>query len=117
MTPLDHALDAGIGVGEQCGPARVEWGDGIYELSCTVCTATWVGPIGEPCQWCERADARMRAETVRMLLRRPDVDPADGRYDDVITAWGKRLARAVSTGLIDDGTARRAWKRAGDAAA
>jgi hypothetical protein len=35
-----------------------------------------------------------------MLLKPPDVDPADSRYRDTVMAWGYRLDHAVESGLI-----------------
>ena len=44
----------GIGFGFQIGRRRFDWGRRWAELACSLCDASWVGPIGERCYWCER---------------------------------------------------------------
>jgi hypothetical protein len=106
------------GHGYQCGPLRPDWGEGWADLRCDVCAATWVGPIGEPCEWCIRLAedlCRWQAETV---LRPPDdIDPdmhpteLRRRRD----AWAQRLLVAVEAGLVSrqqaKGVATRWWQR------
>lgn len=42
-----------LGIGITWYPA-VGWPPGWRTLRCTVCAASWVGPLGEGCGWCER---------------------------------------------------------------
>lgn len=100
------------GVGIQVGPLRPDYGDGWADLECDECKATWTGPIGESCWWCERAEERMRIWQGEMVLKVPEVDRDDRTFDDVMGAWFKRLKIAVDAGLIDEMKARNAWERA-----
>jgi hypothetical protein len=109
-----HALD---GHGQQTGILRPEYGDGWAELLCDECDATWVGPIGEPCNWCATALENMRRWQAERDLTPPDIDPADERYDAVMTTWGQRLRRAVEAGRVTEQQARNAWERVNRAAA
>jgi hypothetical protein len=104
-----HALD---GHGQQTGILRPEYGDGWAELQCDECDATWVGPIGEPCNWCATALDNMRRWQAEKVLEAPEVDPEDERYDGVMVAWGKRLRVAVEAGIITEQQARTAYERA-----
>ena len=92
----------GCGFGEQHGPLRPDWGSRYADLQCSVCEATWVGPIGEPCSWCADALEHMRAWQAEILLapELPDVD--DERYEAAATAWAERLGRGVRAGLISE---------------
>lgn len=102
----------GIGFGEQHGPLRPDWGQGWAELQCSVCEATWVGPIGEPCTWCVDALDNMRRWQAEMLLD-PDLpDPDDERYQAALEAWAERLGRGVVAGLITQDQATASIKRA-----
>jgi len=47
-----------------------------------------------------------------MLLRRPEIDPDHGEADTVMMAWGERLQRAVTAGVLSRHEAERAWRRA-----
>lgn len=48
-----HLVDeGGIGWGRQCGRLRPDWGPRYADLCCTICFATWTGPVGEACSWC-----------------------------------------------------------------
>jgi hypothetical protein len=70
LTPIRRrvAQRDGIGFGEQVGRRRFDYGERYAELGCNVCGASWVGPIGEACIWCERRAerrARWRVEGAR----------------------------------------------------
>lgn len=92
----------GIGFGEQHGPMRPDWGPRFADLECSVCEATWVGPIGEPCSWCRDALEHMQQWQAEILLdpELPDVD--DQRYEAAVTAWAERLGRGVKAELISE---------------
>jgi hypothetical protein len=109
-----HALD---GHGQQTGILRPEYGDGWAELQCDQCDATWVGPIGEPCNWCATALDNMRKWQAEKVLEAPDVDVDDERYEGVMLGWRERLRVAVAAELISDRQARNAWERVKRAAA
>ena len=100
------------GVGRQTGPRRLDWGDDYADLTCDQCGATWTGRIDSPCQWCRRS-LELLIEHQRDLLRAmPDVDPDDERYRDALTAWGRRIALAVTADLISEHEGRLWWQRA-----
>jgi hypothetical protein len=109
-----HALD---GHGQQTGILRPEYGDGWADLTCDECDATWVGPIGEPCNWCATALDNMRKWQAEKVLEAPDVDVDDERYEGVMLGWRERLRVAVTAELISDQQARNAWERVKRAAA
>lgn len=107
------------GVGEIVGQRRPEYGPDVYDLACD-CGATWSGGPGTPCPWCVAAAERQRHEQRRLLLFPPWLRDGGPRYDelaeidrriwdatrgqtrdaDSLRAWGERLARAVTAGLI-----------------
>jgi hypothetical protein len=100
------------GIGRQAGPLRPDYGPDWAELACDQCSATWVGRIGDPCDWCEKALERMRQWAGEDALRPPEVDPDDIRYDARMAAWAGRLRRAVSVGLILEADAVAALRKA-----
>jgi hypothetical protein len=100
------------GVGEQHGPLRPDYGPDWAELICDKCDATWVAIIGSNCLWCQRALENMCRWQAELTLRLPDIDPDDQRYDNAMTAWAQRLARAVNAQLITEAKARLALARA-----
>jgi hypothetical protein len=104
-----HALD---GHGQQAGILRPEYGDGWAELTCDECDATWVGPIGEACNWCATALDNMRKWQAEKVLLCPEVDVEDERYVGVMEAWGQRLHVAVTAGLVTADQARLTYERA-----
>lgn len=96
-----------IGIGRIIGDGT----NGHHQLGCRVCSATWIGPAGEQCWWCERTYVAMLQYQVELVLRAPEVDRADTNYDNRMTAWTERVAVAVKAGIIDAETARRTIAR------
>lgn len=99
------------GNGRQSGALRPDFGPGWAELTCPDCGAGWVGPIGEPCGYCQRVVELMREHQAELVARPPDVDSDDQRYAAAIAAWGQRLHRAVAAGLLTRGRARAIYER------
>jgi hypothetical protein len=106
-----HALD---GHGQQAGILRPEYGDGWAELQCDECDATWVGPIGEACNWCATALDNMRRWQAEKVLEAPEYDIDDANYLTAVERWRERLHRAASddAGLITPVRARIAYEQA-----
>jgi hypothetical protein len=101
----------GTGFGEQVGPLRPDWGEHYADLQCSVCEAGWVGPIGEPCTWCQDALEHMQQWQAEILLH-PDLpDPSDARYEAAAIAWAERVGRGVTAGLVTPQQAIRALER------
>lgn len=115
------------------GVPRPDHGDGMTQVVCDVCFASWVGIPGDPCGWCERRAARVREERRQDLLHPrwlPGQDDArywslseiDGqvwdrtrgirRDPEVRRLWAHALRRGVRDGLISDVEARVAITRA-----
>jgi hypothetical protein len=94
------------GVGVRDGRNRPEFGVDAFELRCVDCGATWVGPIGEECAYCDRALAQM-VTWQRELLLTPELPDDEGSR----VAWAERLGRAVTTGLVTEAEARQAIAR------
>lgn len=118
-------------------PLRAHWGDvraqgrtvGGYWLSCA-CGASWVGQRWDPCPWCiNRHEQATELERAHLLhphwLERSDGNPTYDSLDPInqevwdrtrgqrrgehsAEVWARRLARAVSTGLVTDDEARKA---------
>lgn len=99
------------GLGRQSGTLRPDWGEGWADLTCDTCGAGWTGPIGEPCGYCDAAEERQRRWQAEIVMRPPDGDPDDEHHPARMTAWGQRLKRAASVGLITEQQARTAWER------
>jgi hypothetical protein len=102
---FDPAMFAVVGVGLPGRTAAIE------DLTCCRCAATWVGVVGEPCGYCQVAYTHMLEWQAELVLSRPDVDPGDQRYQQIINAWAKRLAVAVKAHIITEDDARRALQR------
>lgn len=101
----------GVGYGRQHGGRPPDFGPRFADLACTVCGATWVGPIGEPCSYC-LAFLEAATDARRLVLLRPDLpDPDDPRRDRAVRAWTRALADAVRADLIHDHEARAALQR------
>lgn len=107
ITPIDTE-----GHGHQTGPLRPDWGQGWADLTCTTCQATWTGPIGEPCHWCQQANDLMIAHHVEAVLTPPETDPHDTNRRASLAAWLDRMMVARNAGLITRDEAERAWQRA-----
>jgi hypothetical protein len=104
-----HLVDeGGIGWGRQCGPLRPDWGADWAELECTICRATWTGPIGEPCGWCVRTH-ELLLEAHRRVLLWPTAEQLE--TDAKRADWVRRLAGAVSLDVITEVEAQVALAR------
>jgi replicative DNA helicase len=68
------------GIGRQAGPLRPDYGPDWAELACDQCAATWVGRIGDPCDWCEKALERMQREK-GIDLSWPEPEPLHDNHD------------------------------------
>jgi len=106
----------GIGHGQPTDTFTVETRQhlarGYTALQCDTCEATWVGPEGEPCEWCRTALEHLQQWQAELTLTPPDHDPDDRNRPDALKAWAQRLAVAVEAGLVTRQQAERAWKRA-----
>jgi hypothetical protein len=98
--------------GIPCGLQRPEYGPAIQDLACNACGATWAGIVGEPCHWCQEGLERQQGYQAELLLRPPDVDPADANHDQRMEAWVERMIVGVDAELITRQQADRAWHRA-----
>lgn len=105
-----HPIDLD-GHGHQTGPRRPDWGPGWADLTCTTCAATWTGPIGEPCWWCEQRNRYMVAQHIETVLTPPDIDADHTDRLHVLAAWLQRMMVARDAGLITREEAERAWQR------
>lgn len=99
------------GIGRQDGPLRPQWGHGWADLTCDTCGATWVGPVGEACGWCDMAEERQRQWQAEVLLSTELPDPEASNFADAARGWGRRLKRAIDAELITTEQAQRAWQR------
>ncbi len=100
-----------VGVGALHGALRSEYGPLVGDVRCTTCSATWTGLVGDACGWCQTAHQLGIEHQADILLRGPDVDPADRRHAGSIAAWSERLARGVEAGIITAEQADRARNR------
>lgn len=101
--------EGGIGYGRQVGRMRPDWGPRFADLACSRCSATWTGPIGEPCSYCIRF-VELAVDARREVLLRPDL-PDDDRRPAALKRWAHDLADAVKAELITEHEARAAWGR------
>ncbi len=85
------------------------------DLTCIACGYQWVGTIGELCWRCDRWHELAPQWQVKDLERRPDIDVEDERYEQVMTAWAKRLRTAVDGGVLADMRARAVIKQVAEA--
>lgn len=70
---------------------------------CKVCDATWVGPVGEACWWCERRSVLLIEGQRTLLLCEPEVDVLDAHDKEIQRAgdaWAERLAVGVEAELL-----------------
>ena len=96
------------GVGRQRGPLRAEYGPLVAELECTTCQAQWVGPLGDPCEWCKQHRQAMIDGQAQRLLRPPDLD---AHNETARAAWLARLIVGIDAGVITKDDARLAYNR------
>jgi len=52
MAELDPEREPVLGIGIQAGPIRIDYGPNHAQLECDVCHATWIGEIGDWCNYC-----------------------------------------------------------------
>ena len=70
---------------------------------CAACGATWVGPVGERCWWCQRALENLIAAQRTVVLMEPEVDVLDAHDKEIrqaADAWAARLAVAIQADLV-----------------
>lgn len=94
------ADECGVGCGVQRGLRRPDYGRNWAELACNVCPATWVGLLGETCDWCIVRLSKQHLEQRKLLLRPSLPDRADTHRSTAVKAWLQRLARGVDAELI-----------------
>lgn len=111
LDPISERVLQRLGI-DGYGVPQAPRGDGWHDLACNTCGATWVGRSHDPCWWCEQHRQHLQEHQVELLSRPPDVDPDDKRYEQTMTAWGQRLARAAEAGLMTVDHANRLWQRA-----
>jgi hypothetical protein len=100
--------ESGIGWGRQAGPLRTDWGERWARLQCTVCQASWVGPIGEVCGFCIRTH-ELLIDAHRKALLRPDAEIM--RTVAQRETWARRLADGVKAEILTVHEARSALAR------
>lgn len=103
--------ESGVGYGRQSGRLRDDYGPRFAELTCSICAATWVGIIGEPCAYCETWLAAAIEDRRQHLLRPSLPDRDDRRHDRAVDAWTRALAEAVRAEIITIDEARAAVAR------
>lgn len=78
--------------------------DGLWDLVCTRCEATWAGEPWERCGWCEDAERAQQAAQRTLLLCEPESDDVldmhDSEIQRVAYAWSTRLAVGVQARLL-----------------
>lgn len=97
----------GVGLPELRRPDR---GDGMYEVRCSACSASWVGPAFGRCAWCQAWLEQAQEVAAQRVLRPPVIDPDAADYEPTMRRWADKLGRAVEAGLVDRGEALRAWR-------
>lgn len=109
-------MSGDIGHGRQCDTFTVETQQhldrGYTALQCDQCEATWVGPEGESCDWCQTALDNMRKWQAQLVLHPPEHDQDDRQRPAALQAWQQRLSVAIAAKLITREHAARAWDRA-----
>jgi len=105
---FDPDIWDGQGIAVQAGGHRPDHGPEYYDVTCTLCHATWVGRLLDDCTWCQDARARDLIWQAELTLTPPDVDPDDTLYDTRMAAWGERVARAVDAGIVTPEAAQKA---------
>jgi hypothetical protein len=117
---FDRQVWDGQGVGVQAGVHRTDHGPAFYDLQCTLCGATWVGPLLDPCSWCAERAARDLSDIRHELLYPEWAVPQGERYEAlseldkrvwdqtrgirrgvaVEHAWARALRQAIEAGII-----------------
>lgn len=90
-----------VGWGEHTTPAP-DWPHGWANLTCWLCSATWTGPVGEACGWCQdRLDNQRRGQATLVLME-PDVEleAMEVELARARDAWQTRLRIAIDAELI-----------------
>jgi hypothetical protein len=85
--------------------------DDDADLTCSACGATWTGVAGDLCRWCVARREHLRVYSAEMLLRPPEVDVSDDKYEARMRAWAGRMKHAVDAELITRESAQAAWRR------
>lgn len=80
---------------------------GVGRLECSACEATWIGTIGEACDWCQRHLDRLHRDEAEMVLT-----PPTDRNEASMVAWAQRMHTAAAAGLVSTDEARRAYDKA-----
>lgn len=106
-------------IGTKWGQPKIVGRRGIdYRYQCLVCTAKWVGPVGDWCDWChERWLANRESEIQHLLFpefmnwgeRYSELSDIDkevwertrGCVGDFRTEWVQRIQRSYRLNLID----------------
>jgi hypothetical protein len=108
-------------------PSLVESFGSEYRYRC-ICGASWVGPIGDYCEWCHaRWESGRKRERERLLFpewldwsdRYFELDPLDQRVwaqtrgflGDFEAKWKRELWRASESSLVTVSEMRQALKR------
>ena len=112
---FDPAVFKVNGIGLQSGVMRPDFGPTAAELECVACDATWTGPIGERCPYCDRHRELLLRYQAELVLTPPEIEPDAGRYDSAMAAWARQLAHAVTAEIVTEQDARRALERRGGA--
>lgn len=90
--------------------SELRWPDDWWLLECDECRATWIGPDGEQCQWCEQRNMITLAHQTELDLRPPDLPPG-ADVARAAAAWIQRLKVATDAGRVDADTAGKAVAR------
>ncbi len=106
MTATAGSSDADV-IGEIVGVARPEYGDGVDDVVCDVCEATWCGEMSMACPWCVAAAERQRVEQRRILLFPPWQCDNGPRYDE-LSDVDKRVWDTTSGRVRGEGSVK-AW--------
>lgn len=98
--PIVWGLDGGIGlfVGAR--------DDGMADVVCSACQATWVGVPFERCGYCAAHLERALRWAAQDVLK-----PPQNQSGDAMRAWARRMAAAVREGVVTGDRANAAWRR------
>jgi hypothetical protein len=80
---------------------------GVGRVQCSACEASWIGTIGESCDWCQRhLDALHHHQATAVLT------PPESRDEASMVSWAQRMHSAVTAGLVPIEQARHAYDKA-----